>query len=70
MPAMTDAASPALVGREPELDALTSLFDQTANGPSAVAVLVGEAGVGKTSLARALLDAASRRGAIALWGAA
>ena len=52
-----------LVGREHELAALG---DATAN-PGAGALLVGEAGVGKTRLARAVLDAAYASGCRTEW---
>jgi DNA-binding CsgD family transcriptional regulator len=53
--------APHLVGREEELEAIVRLFDAREDLPSA-AVLSGEAGVGKTSLWLAGVDAADARG--------
>ena len=51
---------PELIGRREELDALiASLADVTARSRLASVVIVGEAGVGKTSLLRAFADAAA-----------
>src|SRR3954449_5092201 len=46
-----------LLGREPERQALERLLDEARGGGSGVAALVGEAGIGKTSL----LDLAADR---------
>lgn len=50
-----------MVGRETELAVLSAFLDQAARGPPAL-VLVGEAGIGKTSLWQAGLSAARERG--------
>jgi len=43
-------ASPALVGRVKELQALEAAWGRAANGEPAVVLVGGEAGVGKTRL--------------------
>jgi DNA-binding CsgD family transcriptional regulator/tetratricopeptide (TPR) repeat protein len=53
--------SVALIGREAEFDAVTAFLDDLAPGLSGL-VLVGEPGIGKTSILEAGLDAARRRG--------
>jgi len=52
---------PHLVGREEELGALLDVLD-TPEGLPAVAVVVGEAGIGKTTLWLSGIDAAAARG--------
>jgi tetratricopeptide (TPR) repeat protein len=58
-------------GRETQLDRLTAAIDTAASGSASVALLTGEAGIGKSRL----LDEASRRGldrhgdAVVLWTA-
>lgn len=55
----SSAALPALTplcGRQPELDFLVRCWQHAARGQSPVAVITGEAGIGKTRLARALGD--------------
>jgi predicted ATPase len=54
------AAAAEIVGREPELDALRRFVEQIAAGPSAAAIR-GEAGVGKTVLWRATVQAAEQK---------
>jgi transcriptional regulator with XRE-family HTH domain len=56
------------VGRARELDRLQACWDRVAAGGSAVVTVVGEAGIGKTSVARAFGGAAARRGGLVLWG--
>ena len=53
--------APQLVGRETELEAIVRLFEASELLPG-VAVLSGEAGIGKTSLWLAGLDAAAAGG--------
>ena len=55
------AAIRRLVGREAELAAVVALLDDPCDLPG-VAVLEGEAGIGKTALWLAVLDAAAARG--------
>lgn len=56
--------SPILVGREQEMAALRKLLD--AGG--GVAVVSGEAGIGKSRLLREFAAEAAQRGRVALWG--
>jgi DNA-binding CsgD family transcriptional regulator len=56
-----DTAIPSVVGREEELEAITSFLDARGDLPGAL-VLEGEAGIGKTTLWRAGLAAAGDRG--------
>src|SRR5262249_47587267 len=51
---------PRLVGRDPEVADLERALDDTLGGRELVVAIIGEAGVGKTSLL-ATLDATSRR---------
>jgi len=48
--------STVLVGREPELAVLKGLVDRSAQGGAPLAFVHGEAGIGKTTLVRALVD--------------
>ncbi len=57
-----------LVGRDRERDVLTNLFAATRRGQGRLALVSGEAGIGKTALAAALGDEASSRGALVLIG--
>jgi DNA-binding CsgD family transcriptional regulator len=54
-----------LVGREDELDALLGLLETPDNLP-AIAVVVGEAGIGKTTVWHAAAEAAEERGYLVL----
>ena len=54
--------STGLVGRQSELDALRSVVAGVAGGAPAAVLLTGVPGVGKTRLAREVLDAASSSG--------
>jgi serine/threonine-protein kinase len=51
-----------LLGRDAELAQLVALVEQVREGQGASVLLSGEAGAGKTALARALLDTARRAG--------
>lgn len=53
---------PVLVGRDAELKQLTDLLSQAADGAARMVVLAGEAGVGKSRLAREVTDLARARG--------
>jgi predicted ATPase/signal transduction histidine kinase len=53
---------PALYGRQQELDQLNAAWERVAAGGSQAVVLVGEAGIGKSTLARALVDQVARSG--------
>jgi DNA-binding CsgD family transcriptional regulator len=58
--------SAEMVGREEELSSLSAVLDRTADGPAAL-VLEGEAGIGKSTLWRAGVDAAGARGMLVLF---
>ena len=60
----------AFVGRSRELAALTAAWRQAATGDARLALVVGEPGIGKTELARAIAQAARDDGALVLWGSA
>ena len=57
-----------LVGRDPELATLTTLLDDALSGRGRSALLLGDAGIGKTRLAEAIADRASARGCAVAWG--
>ena len=61
-------ASGPLVGRDVEMDVLVRLLDDVAAGRPGVVVLEGEAGIGKTRLARETAETAAGRGFEVLWG--
>ncbi|MFI5914172.1 AAA family ATPase [Dactylosporangium sp. NPDC051541] len=63
-----DLASPVLIGRRVELERLRALLDRAVGGQPAVALLAGEAGVGKTRLAREITRAAAECGVRVLSG--
>lgn len=58
-----------LVGRERELQLLRSAFDHACQGEGALMLVSGEAGIGKTTLTRTLIELATRQDAIVLGGA-
>ncbi len=60
--------SPVLIGRRQELAALAALVQQATDGEPAVALVAGEAGVGKTRLVSELASAASESGFCVLTG--
>ena len=60
------APVPRLVGRDPELTELLRLWSRAAHGQPGVALLVGEAGIGKTALVSALAGEVRRTGGLAI----
>jgi DNA-binding CsgD family transcriptional regulator/tetratricopeptide (TPR) repeat protein len=60
--------SPVLVGRRRELDRLSALLDRAAAGEPVVALVAGEAGVGKSRLVREVAGEARGRGMRVLIG--
>src|SRR5437868_10087708 len=64
-----DVICPTLIGRDPQLDSLRRLLAHARNGNGRVALIVGEAGVGKSRLLRAMTDDARRAGFFILQGA-
>lgn len=73
-PASERVAEPStatpLIGRADELDVLTGALDEVATGQARIAVVQGEAGVGKTRLVEELASEAARRGGAVVWGRA
>jgi eukaryotic-like serine/threonine-protein kinase len=67
-PARRSRASRPVVGRLMESEDLVSLLDDASAGIGGVATLSGEAGIGKTTLARQLSTLAEQRGIPAVWG--
>lgn len=63
-----DPLSPRFVGYARELDALEALLERTLRHSGGVALLAGEAGMGKSRLADELASIARRRGARVLFG--
>ena len=57
----TEPAPPPLVGREPEMRRLGELASQTVHGSGKFVLLSGEAGIGKSALARSFLQAVQGR---------
>ncbi|PZU42228.1 MAG: hypothetical protein DI571_11715, partial [Arsenicicoccus sp.] len=67
-PAPAPSASvDALVGRRVELDQVRAVAEQVAGGRSAVVVIEGEAGIGKTRLAETVADGARLLGWSVAW---
>ena len=62
-------ATMRLVGRDGELAALDAALDGALGGRHQIVLLAGEAGIGKTSLAREMAARARERGATVVWGA-
>src|SRR6516164_6278729 len=67
-PAADEPPAPSLVGRGPELAYLRGRIRDAASGHGGAAVLVGEPGAGKTTLAEAAADLAAAAGVTAAWG--
>ncbi len=59
---------PTMIGRKEELEALIRALDRADGGRGSVALIGGEAGIGKTTLAAELRSAAEARTFSALWG--
>ncbi|MFN8511324.1 MAG: AAA family ATPase [Thermomicrobiales bacterium] len=66
---MSDAEQGLFVGRAGELAALRDKLAAAREGRGGLALIVGEAGIGKTALARAFAHDAREGGARVLWGA-
>ena len=66
--AIERAAGQTLVGRRAAIDRLTAVLDVTESGGATAAVIVGEPGIGKTSLAAAAATDAASRGLTVLFG--
>jgi predicted ATPase len=59
---------PVVVGRDAELAVLAEIFSQAAGGRGGCAVVIGEAGIGKTRLVTEAADGARQRGQVVLAG--
>src|SRR5262245_5297864 len=68
VPSIAMPAAPLLVGRERELAILRAALASAFAGRGGLALIGGEAGIGKTALAEALLGQAAARGALLLVG--
>ncbi|HLW16376.1 MAG TPA: BTAD domain-containing putative transcriptional regulator [Actinomycetota bacterium] len=67
-PAFTGATPPAFVGRQAELDWLTHLWRDVRAGERRLALIAGEAGIGKTRLALQVARVAHAESATVLFG--
>src|SRR5919204_4952665 len=59
-----------LIGRRDELRELSAALTAARVGQSALILLAGEAGIGKTRLAEAIVEDAHEQGATVPWGSA
>ncbi|HEY2855889.1 MAG TPA: AAA family ATPase [Gemmatimonadaceae bacterium] len=64
-----DVVCPTLVGRDTQIAAVRRVLEQARGGSGRVALIVGEAGVGKSRLLRAMTDEARAAGFFILQGA-
>jgi DNA-binding CsgD family transcriptional regulator len=64
-----DVVCPTLVGRAPQIAALRRVLGRARDGSGQVALIVGEAGVGKSRLLRAMTEEARAAGFFVLHGA-
>src|SRR3954468_14936164 len=64
-----DVVCPTLIGRGAQIDALRQVLAQAREGNGRVALIVGEAGVGKSRILRAMSDEARGQGFFVLQGA-
>lgn len=60
---------PDLVGRAREFEQLDAALEDACAGRGSLALLTGEPGIGKTTLARSFVEHASARDAMWAWGA-
>ncbi|MGH3784236.1 MAG: AAA family ATPase, partial [Pseudonocardiaceae bacterium] len=66
LPAEGPAPPSALVGRDAELEQLLALWSRAASGAGATALMLGEAGIGKSTLAAALAARVRQTGGLVL----
>jgi Bacterial transcriptional activator domain len=66
---LDSAGAPAIVGRDPELAWLRARWDRARAGAGALAVVIGELGMGKTRLAAELAGEVHRAGASVVYAA-
>jgi DNA-binding CsgD family transcriptional regulator len=67
-PSLASPSPTVFVGRQRELQALRAHLNGAFAGVGSLAMLVGEAGIGKTSTARAFAAFVRERGLVVLWG--
>jgi hypothetical protein len=67
---MSPGVSETLVGRDRELQLLVDLLGMARRGSLAIAVIEGDAGIGKTALLARLAEVARERGVVVVRGAA
>jgi DNA-binding CsgD family transcriptional regulator len=63
-----DVVCPTLIGRDPEVGAVRTLIERARGGRGQVALIVGDAGVGKSRLLRAMMDEARTEGFLLMRG--
>ncbi|MFL5617831.1 MAG: helix-turn-helix transcriptional regulator [Gemmatimonadaceae bacterium] len=63
-----DVVCPTLIGRDPEVGAVRTLIERARGGRGQVALIVGDAGVGKSRLLRAMMDEARAEGFLLMRG--
>lgn len=69
MPLHHDVVCPTIIGRESQMDSMRRVLAQGREGSGRVALIVGEAGVGKTRILRAMIDEARTTGFFVVQGA-
>jgi predicted ATPase len=67
-PVEQSVVCPVLIGRASNLDAIDRLIDHAANGAGRVALIAGEAGIGKSRLVDEIKSRAASRGMLLLQG--
>lgn len=67
-PASKPPAAPAFFGRSEEFAVLAERYKSAASGTGGLIVVVGEPGIGKTSLLRRFIDSARAKGALVISG--
>ena len=65
---MASPPSQTFIGRQQEMARLLGCWDEAVSGRGQIALLAGEPGIGKTTVAQQLADHASAQGALVLWG--
>jgi hypothetical protein len=64
----TSVICPVFIGRKPERDALYRLIDQSRSGPGQVALVCGDAGIGKSRMVAEAKDYAAKQDFLLLQG--
>ena len=67
-PVLSQTVHGIFVGREAELRQLRALFDNAASGEGSLAMVVGEPGIGKTTLCEQLAEYVEQQGGVTLVG--